>query len=369
MIYPILTTADDVEQLVAYLRTKPTGADIQSVASTLGSRYTDGRKLTAYESWGVVRRDGSKLSLTEEGWALARGSKTRQALFADVIRKLHCYLAATEFMQFQGLSSITNVDVAALWHERYADEIGTVSENTLKDMSVCFFHVCEAAALGELKLGRRGLPTRLEINRSSLSQFIEGTDHSGDVLAKSSDTPLATVDLPQEREGHQGGPAHDTFAGQQLSEAQSVMRVFIAHGSNKEIVGQLKDILELSDLPFEVAMEAETTAVPVPLKVLESMRNCTAAIIAITADENRQDGKGQYVLNENVLIEIGAAFVLYDTNVVLVWDQRLAVPSNLQGLYRCDFEGDLLDTTAFTRLMKALKKMRHQRLLDPEPKN
>ena len=36
------------------------------------------------------------------------------------------------------------------------------------------------------------------------------------------------------------------------------------------------------------------------------------------------DADGNYMLNDNVLIEIGAAFVLYDKRVVLVWDKRPA---------------------------------------------
>ena len=85
------------------------------------------------------------------------------------------------------------------------------------------------------------------------------------------------------------------------------------------------------------------------------MRRCQAGIIAVTVDESRKDDEDNYVLNENVLIEIGAAFVLYDERVVLLWDKRLEVPSNLQGLYRCEFEGDELSWTAGMKLMKAIK--------------
>ena len=61
------------------------------------------------------------------------------------------------------------------------------------------------------------------------------------------------------------------------------------------------------------------------------------------------------MLNDNVLIEIRAAFVLYDKRVVLVWDKRLPVPSNLQGLYRSEFEGDDLSWSAGMKLMKAIR--------------
>lgn len=65
-----------------------------------------------------------------------------------------------------------------------------------------------------------------------------------------------------------------------------------------------------------------------------------------------------YNINTNVLIEIGAAFVLYDQGVVLLWDKRLKVPSNLQGLYRLEFEGAELSFVTGTKLAKAVKTLR-----------
>lgn len=42
------------------------------------------------------------------------------------------------------------------------------------------------------------------------------------------------------------------------------------------------------------------------------MRRCQAGIIVVSADESSKNPSGKYAINENVLIEIGAAFVLYD---------------------------------------------------------
>lgn len=99
----------------------------------------------------------------------------------------------------------------------------------------------------------------------------------------------------------------------------------------------------------------ESPASPVPEKVLGAMRRCNAGIICIGVDEGAKSRNGEYNLNENVLMEIGAAFVLYDRRVVLLWDRRLPVPSNLQGLYRCEYEGDELNWSAGMKLMKAIK--------------
>jgi predicted nucleotide-binding protein len=137
----------------------------------------------------------------------------------------------------------------------------------------------------------------------------------------------------------------------------TAFKVFISHSKNMEVVEQVKEILGLYDINFELAVEEETTAIPVPDKVLDAMRRCTAGVMVVTADEQSKSGN-EYTINNNVLIEIGAAFVLYNKRVVLLWDKRLKVPSNLQGLYRCEFEGNELSFAIGTKLAKAVKNFR-----------
>ncbi len=144
---------------------------------------------------------------------------------------------------------------------------------------------------------------------------------------------------------------------QALAEAPVAFKVFIAHGRNVAIVDQVKDILALYDIDFEIAAEEETAAIPVPAKVMAAMRRCQAGVMIVSADETSKPGE-DISINTNVLIEIGAAFVLYDQRVILVWDKRLKVPTNLQGLYRLEFEGNELSFAAGTRLAKAVKSLR-----------
>lgn len=134
-------------------------------------------------------------------------------------------------------------------------------------------------------------------------------------------------------------------------------RVFITHGKNMQIVEQVKEVLDLYDIEYEIAVEEETTAIPVSQKVLGAMRRCQAGIMAVSEDGPATDPGGPKI-NNNVLIEIGAAFVLYDQKVVLLWDKSIKVPSNLQGLYRCEFEGNQLSFAVGTRLAKAIKNFR-----------
>jgi predicted nucleotide-binding protein len=67
-----------------------------------------------------------------------------------------------------------------------------------------------------------------------------------------------------------------------------------------------------------------------------------------------------YGVNQNVLIEVGVAFALYDRCVVLVVDKRVELPLNLPGLYRCEYEGDELGWNAGMKLQKALANVRER---------
>jgi hypothetical protein len=149
-------------------------------------------------------------------------------------------------------------------------------------------------------------------------------------------------------------PAAPSVTAAPLSEE---FTVFITHGKNLDVVEQVKDILSLYDIEYEIAVEEETAAIPVPQKVMEAMRRSHAGVMVVTADEHSKVGE-QYTINTNVLIEIGAAFVLYDQRVILLWDKRLKVPSNLQGLYRLEFEGNELSFNTGTKLAKAVKSLR-----------
>jgi predicted nucleotide-binding protein len=141
---------------------------------------------------------------------------------------------------------------------------------------------------------------------------------------------------------------------------RSTGRVFITHGRNKEIVAQLKDLLSFGGFTPVVAIEQETVSKPVPDKVLDEMRTCAAAIIHVGTDMKLmdQEGKEHKMLNQNVLIEIGAAMALYGRKFILLVEKGTGLPSNLLGLYEVRYEGDKLDYDATMKLLKAFADFR-----------
>ncbi len=137
-------------------------------------------------------------------------------------------------------------------------------------------------------------------------------------------------------------------------------KVFITHGSNRQIVQQLKDLLTFGKFIPIVAEEQETPSKPVPDKVMEAMRSCFAGIIHIGSEAELLDQGGQvhHKINENVLIEIGAAMALYRNNFILLVQKGIHLPPNLQGLYRCEYEGEKLDYEATMKLLKSFNEFK-----------
>ncbi len=356
---PVLTTIDDVRNLVAYLKNKPTGATAAEIKATVGTNVVDPRKLTAYFTWKIVEKNGDRLKLSERGWRYARKTTEEPEVFREIIDSVIPYRSALEWAFHQHMSEASNVDVAAHWNDHHGDHLGTDNENTLKDAAVCFFNVCQGALLGKLIVGRRGQSTRLQISQSELESFIEsGPSALPDPKAEDSAAPV-TPTSPEPAGTVQSTAA--TVKDDHAAATGSPSRIFIAHGKNMTLVEQVQTMLGLGGFESEVAEDEETTAIPVPEKVFTAMRCCQAGIIVVSADESTKNLSGKYTINENVLIEIGAAFVLYDRKVVLVWDKRLPVPSNVQGLYRCEFEGDEFSWSAGMKLMKAIREFKPSR--------
>lgn len=362
MALPIMATIEDIDDLVSYLKTKAAGATIDDAKKVIRKQILDSRKMPAYSAWGIIKRDGEYMKLDARGWHLARNTRPKQNIFQDVLKTNKVYYSALEWACHNSLQEVTNTDVGAHWHEHFAEELGTDNEQGIKDKVVCFFRVCEAANLGKLTIGRKGQTTRLTFNRDNLELFIgigapqqtmtaQGNEEN---VTESSKKPIIEDEQVPTADEKRSALDEDVEASQNIVKKE--VKVFISHGKNMDLVGQVETMLGVAEIPYEIAISEETSAIPVPEKVFNSMRRCDAAIIIVSAENDQEDGTFQ--INQNVLIEIGAAFVLYNKKVILLWDKRLSVPSNLQGLYRSEFEGDELSWKAGMKLMKAIKDFR-----------
>lgn len=149
-------------------------------------------------------------------------------------------------------------------------------------------------------------------------------------------------------------------APKETLQASQNRRVFVSHGKQRAIANQIKELLGFGQFEPVLSVERESTAIPVPEKVFEDMRSCSAGVVHVTQEGEYLDREGRThsKINDNVLIEIGAAMALFGKRVVLLVEKGLEIPSNLQGLYRCEYEGDQLDYEATMKLLKTFAQFR-----------
>jgi predicted nucleotide-binding protein len=167
------------------------------------------------------------------------------------------------------------------------------------------------------------------------------------------------AELPSEVPGLPA-PAAKAPPGRSPTADPKDKKVFVSHGKKRDLVPQLKEFLEIAEFEPVVSVERESVSKPVPEKVMDDMRACSAAIIHVDGDREVTNDKGEkeMLLNENVLIEIGAALALYRRRFILLVQNGVKLPSNLQGLFQVRYDGDKMDAEAALRLLKSLKDLR-----------
>lgn len=141
-------------------------------------------------------------------------------------------------------------------------------------------------------------------------------------------------------------------------------KVFVGHGKNLKFLPAIEGILDFGGLESVLAKDEPTTSQPVPQKVMRAMRRCAAAILHVEDEKTLVDEKGERhrVLNENVLVEIGAAMALYGDRFILLVKDGVEPPSNLQGLFLVKYQGDDLGDEVLVQLMKAIRDLKNHKL-------
>ena len=350
---PMRATMNDLDAVCTYLASKPTGATPAETKAVVDKKHLDYRKLNALKSWGVIEDVEGKLKITELGrQAIRDRGANKSKVLLQVLRSVRPYEAIVERVANRQESDITASDVAAHWYEHFKGEVSD-SENILNDQAVCFFQIAQGVDLGTVTIGRKGLSTRFEFDADAVRKFVaEYVQLNVDI-----DPEFSAFDSSKEEEPN---PVDDIRTDPDEASVVPVRgnKLFVTHGKNFKILDQVKQIVLFGKFEPVIAMEHETSAKPVPKKVMDDMRECYAAVIHVNTDRVLMDRGGNEVplINENVLIEIGAAMALYGDRFVLLVEEGVTLPSNLQGLYECRYEGSELSADAMLKLLKALNE-------------
>src|SRR5918911_2490404 len=81
---PLSLTAADVRDVIQYLRRKPGGVTLSEALDAIKKQVFDARKVLAYETLGLIARQGERLKLTPLGHELGQ----RLAPVAESFRTL-----------------------------------------------------------------------------------------------------------------------------------------------------------------------------------------------------------------------------------------------------------------------------------------
>ena len=134
------------------------------------------------------------------------------------------------------------------------------------------------------------------------------------------------------------------------------VQVFVAHGRSLKPLDQLKKILNEWQVPFVVAVDEPNAGRPIPEKIADLMKECSAGIFIFSADEEFTDASGMKIFrpSQNVIYELGAAGLLYGRKIVVFRESGVSFPSDFSDLGRIDFERDALDAKAMDLLRELI---------------
>jgi len=215
------------------------------------------------------------------------------------------------------------------------EEMGVPPDATERTFNLIINGGRELGVIRELKGNLYGDLEGVTVSQVISSEEIEEQSDTG----SQQDQGTGTEERHKEEKSESREPP---FAATAPVRSTDNNKVFITHGKNKDIVNQLKELLSFGKFEPIISSERETISKPVPDKVMDDMRSCYAAIIHVGNEIKLldQDANEHIFLNQNVLIEIGAAMALYGRRFILLVERGVSLPSNLQGLYEVRYEGD-----------------------------
>ena len=315
---PVLATPGDLREAVQYLKRKPTGVSLVEALADAKRRVFEPRKIEAYEAWGVVARRGERVLLTERGRAFARTLEPQTRAYRTLLDSNPLYRAALVWIQRQGLDLVTFGDVASYLKEDFGPLLQADGPKAAEEGVVCFFHLCQAAGLGTLTIGKRGQPARMRVEREGLDEYVEGLSAAGRASTR-----------PREENGE------TTFDDEDPEDPPSQTCLFISYGGQPaDVVAQIQTVFELAGIKSNASERAAhgESAVLVADEAAEVMRRCDAALVLLSKEDCRADGSGAPAVSQRALVEIGAASVLYERRVLLLLDAPAELPAGLSSL-------------------------------------
>ncbi|MDQ3755301.1 MAG: hypothetical protein M3371_11295 [Acidobacteriota bacterium] len=347
---PALATAGDVREAIRFLKKRPAGVGLVEAQGALKKPIFDARKVAAYEFWGLVTRDGERLRLSALGREFARLLEPEAHVFRRVLRDVEAYHAALAWIDAEASEIVTHTNVAAFWCAAHPEIFEQCGEKDAEAQVVSFFHLCQAAELGWLTIGKRGQPARLRVEREELTAYLTPSERSNDGPPHVGDQWVSPLAFSESDE--------PCAARQQMGDQTRSLRVYVSGGRGTKFNRQLRDALTLAGIENEAGDTAEDNSASLRTRTSAAMRRCEAGVFIITAADCLPEAENnRSAFDGHLLMEISAAFMLYDRRVILLCETSVEVPPPFRDLRRIELRGEELTWEAGVKLLKALKSL------------
>ena len=316
---PVLATATDVREVIRFLKHHPEGITAVQATDAFRKRIFDARKVSAYEFWKIIARNGDRLKLTPLGLELAQCLSPEAKVYRTVLGNIAPYHEGLEWIQEQELALVTHLDIGEFWRKHHSHVLHGDSEEQLEAHAASFFHIWHEAEVGTLTVGRKGQPTRLHINPQELDSYLTRIE-----------------------------PAPAQTDEKVVTHRSSTPRVFISHTGTPTLVRHITNGLELADLEFETIDRGDEWSID---KTLAVLKRCEAGVIVINENNGR--------VSDLLLIQLGAALVHFGRRLLLVVKKGLTLPPDFNTATRCEVEDDLTWSSGL-ELIRALKHLKDE---------
>ena len=275
--------------------------------------------------------NAEEFSLTELGTRATSGDDAvRITALKEAVLRVGPF--ATFFNQFNGRKMPSGIAM-----REFLVKNASVDE---AHVQLCIEHIHADAAeagltrtiSGSLYVDLEGVPTPREDD--------ESPDGEGDDAAPIRD--LASVQVTEEPDADIP-PAAPSPA----EEATRPQAIFVAGRKGKSL-DQLVKILEEYKIPHKLAEDEPNRGRPISAKVAETMKDCGAAIIVFTPDEELRDLDGNPVFrpSQNMVHELGAAGMAYGNRIVIFREERVKLAANYSDIGHITFKDGELNAKA-----------------------
>jgi predicted nucleotide-binding protein len=331
MLLPIRTAPEDIEAICSYLLPKPAGL---SPSEVINHKKLDPRKVSALKFWGLVEDATGKLTLSPRGRLVAAdGGAQKARALREILVTMPPYASTIARAVERNETIMLASDIAGHWQQDFRGYLH-FHAGVLNGQIVCFLRIAEAAALGRLVVGRKGKETRFEFDGEEAAAFLRAAD--------------------ADRNGDRARPGDSEAARAStgfMFPIRRSPRVFITCRAGGKILEQVRELVVFGQIEPVVFRRNETTTAPLLSSLMEQMRGCDTAVVQVDANVPPREAEPR--IQADVLIEIGAAMALYGRKFILLVEDQVVLPLNLQGLCACRYCGDELTMPAMMELLRA----------------